>query len=200
MVAESQDYSFDGNLIYMNPGYVNEGILKAFISTKGIVYYHGYFCNQIYIKLIQDILKKEIVFPQLVDSSSLQYESMIKNTESVALHIRRGDFVACGRAVSPEKYAMALVQMDEKYGDTATYFVFSDDLAWCSGHEDEIGISGVAGEVIYVQANYGNGNNYIDMQLMSLCKHMIISNSSFGLWAYYLNETKDLDVIYVNKL
>lgn len=204
MIAEARDYSFDGNIINVSPAHINEGILNVFINAHGIVYYHGYFCNTVYFKLLKDILRKELVFPELkdtleIDTINKRYAELIQITNSVAVHVRRGDFVQCGRVVSPAKYCKAIEALESKYTD-CTYFVFSDDVAWCKVHEEELGISSIHGDVIYVEENVGNGNNYIDMQLMSQCKKMVISNSSFGIWAYYLNTNPDLELLVVDNL
>ena len=45
--------------------------------------------------------------------------------------------------------------------------------------------------VTYVEGNT-NGKNYVDMQLMSMCKGMVMSNSAFCYLAALLNR----DLIY----
>ena len=60
------------------------------------------------------------------------------------------------------------------------FYIFSDDPDWVKNNFP----SGFNFEII--QHNSGE-NSYIDMQLMSLCEHHIISNSSFSWWGAWLN-------------
>ncbi len=46
-------------------------------------------------------------------------------------------------------------------------------------------------QVVYVEGN-GNGLNYRDMQLMSMCKGMILSNSAFCYLAALLNRNRKM--------
>jgi hypothetical protein len=69
------------------------------------------------------------------------------------------------------------------------FFIFSDDINWC---KENIKIKDH--EIIYVDWNVGD-NSYIDMQLMSTCKHNIMANSSFSWWSAWLNKNKDKIVI-----
>jgi hypothetical protein len=63
----------------------------------------------------------------------------------------------------------------------ARFFAFSDDPAWVKRvlcpHSPDIKV---------IDHNQG-GNSYMDMQLMSLCRHHIIANSTFSWWGAWLN-------------
>lgn len=200
MLAEFQDHpKFDGNIVYMPPNSIAPETLQIYLNTKGAFYYHGYWVRREFVWHMRKILLKELVFPDICSVPGLpeinkEYAERIRESDSVAVHIRRGDFLACGRALPPEKYARAVEIMEEKHGG-GSYFIFSDDIVWCQEHAKELGLDNIKGEVVYVVGNTGNGYNYVDMQLMSMCKKMIISNSSFGAWASYLNVTPDWVVV-----
>jgi hypothetical protein len=67
----------------------------------------------------------------------------------------------------------------------STFFIFSDDLNWCRSHDHELGFD-LADKVIYVEGNM-NGLNFRDLQLMSMCKGLLMSNSAFCYLAALLN-------------
>ena len=73
--------------------------------------------------------------------------------------------------------------------------IFSDDLDWCREH---IGGKIDDLEVVYVDWNKGV-DSFRDMQLMTLCKHNIIANSSFSWWGAWLGQQKGKVVIAPSK-
>ena len=102
MIAETDDFSFDGNIVYVP---TNE-YLPFVAAAKGNIYYHGYWINRDWLKgKYWSILKDELQFAPLQDERNKKYERQMRDTMSASLHIRRGDFVKFGWA-SPLIYRM----------------------------------------------------------------------------------------------
>ncbi len=62
------------------------------------------------------------------------------------------------------------------------FFVFSDDVDWCKS--ELVNKLNNVKSVTVVE----NEKDYIDFYLMSMCKHNIITNSTFSWWSAYLNQ------------
>lgn len=157
-------------------------------ELPGDVYYHGYWVNRGWFAEFEDIFLRELTFGKIEDEKNREYERQILNTDSLAIHIRRGDYVTLGWALQAEAYRGWIEAFTNQCGRGWTGFVFSDDIAWCQENAEELGISKLR-EVVYVEGNM-HGKNYRDLQLMSLCKAMIISNSAFCYLAALLNRRK----------
>ena len=80
-----------------------------------------------------------------------------------------------------KQYAQMLV---DTYPDL-TFFVFSDDINWCKENTEQLGLS-LAKDTIFIEGNI-QGANYIDLQLMTMCKGLLMSNSSFSYLAALMN-------------
>ncbi len=197
--AETNDYKYDGPIIKMPVNSPSNDIFKRYVNTSGNVYYNGYWCALKPFVYISDTLRKELTFPSIASMPGAPDEAkrnlaLISSTHSIALHIRRGDFIACNRSLTADKYYAAVRTMDAKYPGY-DFFVFSDDINWCKECRQELGLNDVSGKVYFVEGTTGNGYNYMDMQLMSMCNKQIISNSSFGIWAFLLNVNQDVEAI-----
>jgi hypothetical protein len=140
----------------------------------------GYFQSYKYFDDYRDVILKEFTFKDEILNKCKSEIS--KYTNTVAVHIRRGDQVAHPGMwnVSLEYIQAALEQFsDEEY----TFLIFSDDMEWCKQVFPE--------GVVFMEGN----NQYEDLCLMSLCNHNVISNSSYSWWAAYLNNNKNKKVV-----
>jgi hypothetical protein len=61
------------------------------------------------------------------------------------------------------------------------FYIFTDDPVWVKNNFV------LNSSNILIDFKFGS-NSYIDMQLMSQCKHNIIANSSFSWWGAWLND------------
>lgn len=160
------------------------------LSNSESKYFYGPFANYRYFEGIKDDIKRLYKFPDINDEKNKRYESQIRETNSVSIHIRRGDYIREGiQLVSDEFYIKAINYIKEKVKETK-FFVFTDDKDYCKDlfNKDDF---------IIVEGNTGS-NSYKDMQLMSLCKHNIIANSTFSFWGAFLNANPEKIVIAPN--
>lgn len=186
MITEFENYRehnpFDGK-IYRVPG--NTFLPEIANVSEEYVYYHGYWLHQGWFEAYKDILKEELAFPKITDEHNLAYLEQILSKKSVAVHIRRGDYVQIGWCSTDQYYCNNIMKILENYPDAA-FFVFSDDLEWCRENAENLGLN-LSRETIYVEGNT-HGKNYIDLQLMSQCEMMILGKSAFGYLAMLLND------------
>jgi len=155
------------------------------VKNRGMLYYHMYNLNGHYLRDLQKNGEFPInPFPGELNEANTKYAEQMRLTESVALHVRRGDFVTLGWAIEDTTYNQAVKMMNQEVADPV-YFIFSDDLDYCKGHLPEFGLEN--NEVVFVEGNVAP-NNYRDLQLMTMCKHRIVNNSSFCYLAALLRE------------
>lgn len=189
MLTEFENYRehnpFDGQ-IYHVPG--NSFTPEIIHVSHEFVYYHGYWLHPKWFQSYQSILQKELSFPPITDEKNLSYAGSILNSKSVAMHIRRGDYVGLGWASDCNYYLEKTKEVLANDPD-AVFFVFSDDIPWCKENRERLGLS-LPSKTIFVEGNH-LGKNYIDLQLMSMCRIMIINRSAFGYLAMLLNDRLD---------
>lgn len=159
------------------------------LTAEGNVYYHGYWINRQWFGQYEDEFLREFAFPPIPDKINRERLRAIEGSRSVSIHIRRGDYVNIGWALGTEDYKLLVECFMENRGSGWDLFVFSDDVAWCRQNQEAMGFLKFK-SVHFIDGN-DKGANYIDMQLMSRCKAMILSNSAFCYLAALLNTRKE---------
>lgn len=151
-------------------------------------YIKGYWQSEKYFADCVDEVRKSFQFSVPTDENNIRAMQEINASNSVSIHIRRGDYLEQNRnwAIGPDYYNKAIAYMSQKV-DSPRFFVFSDDMQWV---KDNINIPNAT----YITWNKAE-NSFRDMQLMRSCKHNIIANSSFSWWGAWLNDNPDKIVI-----
>lgn len=144
------------------------------------LFFNGYWMDSKYFQSVRPILFNKF------DISSTNQELLeeIRSSESVAVHVRRGDYLSeqfrdlYGGICTLDYYNKAVEIILNRFVSPHFYF-FSDDVEFVqeSFHYESMTI---------VSHNHGN-NSFYDLYLMSNCKGIIMANSSFSCWASYLN-------------
>jgi hypothetical protein len=156
------------------------------LESRGNIYLEGYWQSEKYFIAIRDILLSEFTYKYEQDAHNKRIAEQIQTTESVSIHIRRGDFVLnpltnqVHGSCSLEYYRGAVNHIVQKKPD-CHFYVFSDDQAWVFENFK------LEYPVTLIDHNDAS-RNYEDLRLMSLCHHNIIANSSFSWWGAWLNK------------
>ena len=152
--------------------------------------YWGYWQHIQYVNRVADQLRKDFVFDLPASSRNLDILQELKiEKESIAIHVRRGDYLTdpyLGGLVDVEYFEKGIALVRERLKNPK-FYIFSDDIPWCKQYLN-------LQEAVFVDWNKGN-ESYRDMQLMSYCKHAVISNSSFSWWGAWLNSNPNKIVV-----
>ncbi|MGJ8627006.1 MAG: alpha-1,2-fucosyltransferase [Sulfitobacter sp.] len=149
-------------------------------------YLHGYWQSDQYFSGVVDHLRKVFVMTPPMSPENAEMAEQIAAGPSVALHVRRGDYVALGATAVCDQtyYTDALKAVTDGLPDAPKVFVFSDDPAWARDNLE------VPFEKVVVDLN-GRDTAHEDMRLMSLCQHNVIANSTFSWWSAWLNKNSN---------
>ena len=156
-------------------------------------YFEGYWQSEKYFLKYRENILQEFSLKEELHPKSKNYQKKIFSTESVSLHIRRGDYVTNAHINSVHgtcslDYYMSAVKEIENKVSNPHFFIFSDDLVWAKDNLSFI-------ERITLIDLEREIPDHEDMLLMSHCKHNIIANSSFSWWGAWLNKNPKKIVI-----
>lgn len=186
--------------------YIREDLDKGYDAAylekpDGDVYLSGYWQSEKYFSDIRNELKAKFIWK---DNEKIASElAAIRNCNSVAVHVRRGDYLythnatVYGDICTLEYYQKAIEYMREKFDDTQ-FFFFSNDIEWVrneliANYDDEF-----KNNCHMVTCN-GDTEPEYDMYLMKECRHNIIANSSFSWWGAWLGDFDGKIVIAPNR-
>jgi hypothetical protein len=159
-------------------------------------YLSGYWQSQKYFIQIEDIIRNDFKFKKSIEGRNSLWHDKIRNSNSISVHIRRSDYVnnmfhdihgTCSLNYYKESIQYIISRVQDPY-----FFIFSDDVEWARNNLK------IEHPYEFIFGNSGK-NSFIDMQLMSMCKHNIIANSSFSWWGAWLNSNSDKIVIAPEK-
>jgi len=156
------------------------------LNCPANTYLSGYWQSYKYFSDIENVIRSDFSFPETITSKNRSVaDNIMSSVNSICVYVRRGDFVTnpntthgvCGK----EYFFKAMSFMKEKIRNPQIY-VFSDDMEWCRSN------------LIFDNPTFFvnfDGNSQAYLHLLSLCKHFIIPNSTFGWWAAWLSSCPD---------
>jgi len=147
------------------------------------LYLSGYFQSEKYFKQIAAEIRQWYTASKPLDSVNAKLSDKMASVESVAVHVRRGDYTnkyASFFGTVPDAYYQMAIQEIKTRVANPIFFIFSDDIAWCRKNLP-------LDNVEFIEHNKG-ADSFKDLLLMSHCQHNIIANSSFSWWGAWLNK------------
>lgn len=167
---EKNSYQFENNIF----------------NYKKNEYLCGFFQSWKYFDQYKKELKKQFrVKDEFISDSAKEICNQCMSQNSIAIHIRRGDYVSSTEWLIDEKfYIESIKEIEKKYSDVSLkLYVFCDQDGFAEDLFSEYK------NVTYITAL----KKYTDIEefwIMKSCRNHIISNSSFSWWAAYLCENK----------
>jgi Glycosyl transferase family 11 len=161
----------------------------AIFELKGIVqrdlFLFGYWQAYPYIERIRPILQNEFKTKLPISAYYQNFLEQILSSESVMLHIRRGDYVDSPSAakfhgVLPLSYYQQAIEALLLQKPDAHFFIFSDDLPWAKEALPK------NLKITFVENASQSDAAAQELQLMTQCQHHIIANSSLSWWGAWL--------------
>lgn len=145
-------------------------------------YYDGYFSNYKYFNDIRDKITQMFTPNFQLSKEAQKYIDDMNNTNSVAIHFRRGDYVSIGCAIGIDYYLKAIDDI-EKNGKQNVYFLFSNDIDYAM---QEMKKYKKPLNIVPIYLPEGDNKDVEEFYVMTKCKNHIIANSTYSLWAAYL--------------
>ncbi len=164
----------------------------------GTTYYDGFGQSERYFADVEEVIRSDLRIAPPADEQNKRMAEKIRSSEAVALHVRWFDSKdsESHNNISIEYYGKAIEKI-LKVANQPHFFIFSDNADATKDKLESI-MAGL--NKTFVNHNKIEAMAYADLWLMSLCKHFVIANSTFGWWAAWLGEEKGKSQVIVPAL
>lgn len=188
-----ESYKYLDNLLFVifrisKKLHIKWGMSTDVYFKEDALFYNGYWQNNKFYDRDNSWLKMKL--PKDIGSKNLAILEDMKKTNSVSIHIRRGDYLKYKKiyGIDTDTYYKNAIVKIKQIIENPVFFYFSNDMEWVREN------MGDKNRDYYIDWNVGE-RSFLDMYLMSKAKANIIANSTFSYWAAYLNENNAI-VIY----
>lgn len=180
---------FSENIDKINfPAYFTGYYSNGFTSDDKRVMSEKFFVHN------KEIIHEDLKYLLDLSDEYINIAKDIENHESVAIHIRRGDYTDISNfgTCSVEYYEKAIEKIASQLKNPK-FYIFTEDHEWFN---ENINIKYPHRHIVFKEKNDSIGRGYGQLlKIMSLCKHFIIGNSTFSWWGAWLSEYKNKKII-----
>lgn len=157
---------------------------KENLDAYDYIYIDDYWGDQKYFEINYNLFKNDLSLSETLDRANSILKLEIESSSSVAIHVRRGDYLLQQNTFSilnKDYYEKAIMQIKASVKNPS-FYVFSDDVLAAKNLLSPL--------LNNDQTKYLSHNNstkdYFDLELMRSCKNLIMANSTFSWWAAWL--------------
>jgi len=154
--------------------------------------FEGYWQGEKNFSEVKDELRRQLLSYKTHPLCKSIMDELL-NCNSVALHVRRGDYITNPKAAKFHvlcglEYYSSAMDLISKRIDSPHFFIFTDDVEWVKSN-----IS--SNYALTIVSGIDKLTHHDELSLMSSCSHNIISNSSYSWWGAWLNSNSNKIVI-----
>lgn len=174
LARRAGDFSYEGASIAFQEKFLANG-LRGYVK--------GFFPSYRYFQGAKAEVRRAFVFKSPLPSRWSSLAEELAAGDSVAVHVRRGDYIDAHHAptfagICTQAYYAKAFELVRNRRPGAKFYFFSDDPDWCRSTFRAIATRIIDGNV--------GADSWVDMALMSRCRHAIIANSSFSWWGRWI--------------
>ena len=165
----------------------------ANVKIKKATFLDGYWQDQRYFDDFSDVIAKDLECNFALSSENSLLLTKIKNTNSVAIHIRFFDNKIESNLNLKLSYYRNFINYIESNISQPTYFIFSDNYKLA---QDMFLRLSVFLPNLYFVNNTSDNSELDDFVLISSCKYIAMANSTFSWWASWIGEKNNKAIIF----
>ena len=164
---------------------------------RNVTFMEGYFQSEKYFINYKNNIKQEFTFKNEIKANNLELQKMILNSNSILVHVRQHAFTETPKKQIKEKnllrsdqhtrenidHNLKAIKYFKTKIDNAKFFIFSNDFK-------NLKNIFIGDEYYFVDKNIKLEPIH-DFYLMTLCKHFIVSPSTFSWWAAWLSKNEN---------
>lgn len=182
---------YDLFLLFKKTSYVSEANFEEQTQEQGNLFYlKRLYESEYFFRNVQKEIKTFFTLKKSIPRSHAYLEHLKKikdSPNSVAIHIRLGDYLSIEKRVLPLTYVTAAMNLFLKKEARTHFYIFSDapqTVKYAFANLENVHI--LSGKSL---------DPVEDFELMRACNHHVIANSTFSWWAAWLNENTSQKVI-----
>ena len=166
------------------------GFSTHFYDLTGDIFLDGYWQSEKFFEPISTLIRRDLQINHPPEGESIRdLLEIAAGGDSISVHVRRGDYVSSPETrrfhglCNQEYFQQAVELLSERVSEPHV-LIFSDDPEWTRAN--------LSFRFPTTFASESNNDAHEELRVMSVCKHHVISNSSFSWWGAWLSESENV--------